>query len=124
MTDEVKDYESFMRWAHSMCQTIDTLETLVFEKDSIGSRFQERCVYAAKVFRDAEKENDHAVVLHKSPPDFKRGFLFAVRCIIDMVNSKSDYYTRQELVDFLHNFLLVNRSLENIEKMKNGEFNG
>lgn len=113
------DYESFMRWAHSMCQTIDTFEKLVFEKDSIEERFQERCVYAAKAFRDATKENDYVINLQKSSPDFKRGFIFSMRAVIDMVENKPNTYTIADLMDFLHNFILVNHTMENIEKMKN-----
>lgn len=61
----------------------------------------------------------HSVVFEKTSAEFKRGFFFAMRCIIDMVSNKPDTYTAAELLDFLHNFLLVNRSLANIEKMKN-----
>jgi hypothetical protein len=66
-----------------------------------------------------EKPNDydHIINLQKSSPDFKRGFVFSMRCIIDMASNKPDSYTIAELLDFLHNFLLVNHSMENIESM-------
>lgn len=67
------------------------------------------------------EDTPHSVVLHKTSPEFKRGFYFAMRCIIDMASNKGTDYTVKDLLDFLHNFLLVNRTLENIEKMKDAE---
>jgi hypothetical protein len=106
------------RWATSLCGTIDTLQQLEFESGSPGERLQERLAYAAKVYRDAKKEDDNAINLQKTNPDFKRGFIFAMRAIIDMVESKDGSYSGTHLVEFLHNFLLVNSTLDNIEDHK------
>lgn len=87
--EEIMDYESFSYTASSLFFAIDELEKMVFKKDSPGYRFQERCVNAARIFRESTtRENDSSVCLHKSPPDFRRGFRFAVRCIVDMLHSR------------------------------------
>lgn len=90
MSDEkITDHESFMNWARGLCVAIDQLEILIFEKDSPGYRFQERCVHAARIFRESTKrESDNSACLHKSPPDFRRGFRFAIRCVVDMLHSR------------------------------------
>ena len=112
-SDQVTDYESFIQWAHSLCQTIDTLENLIFEKDSPGHLFQERCVYAAKSFRDNVKENYHVINMQKTSSDFKRGFVFAMRGVIDILKRKDETYSSPQLINFIESFLHINCPLDN-----------
>lgn len=112
--EEIRDHESFMRWAKSLCLSIDQLGQLIFEKDSPGYRFQERCVHAARIFREStERESDDSVCLHKSPPDFRRGFLFAIHCIVDMLHSRKRNNTPvDEVLRILESFVDLNFLLD------------
>ncbi len=53
------------------------------------------------------------ITFHKSSEEFKEGFRFAMRCLLDMVKHKDESYTMADHIRFLSDFLrvedLVNR---------------
>lgn len=59
-----------------------------------------------------DETKGYAINLQKSSPEFKKGFIFAMRCIIDMVKGKDESYTMADHIKFLSDFLEIQTLLK------------